>query len=211
MLHRDPPAPGLAQESSRRGRRVRMRRRESYRSELSPPELPRGNARCSRLAEAARANDGVVGRGNGIEDPVLGTTTSSSPHPTTSAPRRKGALRFRLPVSRQRLPTSYRCLAQCLHQRCKPYIFNKLEASSWDDLGRYRFQFTLPPPLFNPACCHFLPERWSEMAVLACSSQRSVANPLLNQIPWDAVLLKQRHPTVTKRVRRPDRGSTFPT
>jgi hypothetical protein len=42
------------------------------------------------------------------------------------------------------------------------------------------------------------------MAVLAYSSQRSVANPLLNQIPWNAVLLKQRHPTVTKRARRLD-------
>jgi hypothetical protein len=43
------------------------------------------------------------------------------------------------------------------------------------------------------------------MAVLAGSSQRSVANPLLNQVLWNAVLLKQRHSTVTKRMRRPDR------
>src|SRR5882762_8050417 len=65
--------------------------------------------------------------------------------------------------------------------------------------------FTLPRPLFNPACCHSLPERWSEMAVLAGRSQRSVANQLLNQVPWNAVLLKQRHSTVTKCMRRPDR------
>ena len=58
---------------------------------------------------------------------------------------------------------------------------------------------------FNPACCHFLPDCWREMAVLASSSQRNVANPLLNQVPWNAVLLKQRHSTVTKCMRRPDR------
>jgi hypothetical protein len=43
------------------------------------------------------------------------------------------------------------------------------------------------------------------MAAPARSSQRGVANPLLNQVPWNAVLLKQRHSTATKRMRCPNR------